>query len=97
MKKLCYYAYILTNKWNTVLYVGITRDLIKRVYEHKHKLVKGFTYKYNIYKLIYYEIFEDINEAIKREKQIKNLVRRKKIALIKTMNPGSEDLYESLV
>ncbi|HQA04288.1 MAG TPA: GIY-YIG nuclease family protein [Thermodesulfovibrio thiophilus] len=92
-----YYVYIMTNKYNTVLYVGVTNDLVRRVYEHKNKLVKGFTAKYNIVKLVYYEIHEDIKEAIKREKQIKGWLRAKKEELIKTMNPSWKDLYEKIV
>ncbi len=87
----------MTNKYNTVLYVGVTNDLVRRVYEHKNKLVKGFTAKYNIVKLVYYEIHEDIKEAIKREKQIKGWLRVKKEELIKTMNPSWKDLYEKIV
>ncbi len=87
----------MTNKYNTVLYVGVTNDLVRRVYEHKNKLVKGFTAKYNIVKLVYYEIHEDIKEAIKREKQIKGWLRAKKEELIKTMNPSWKDLYEKIV
>ena len=87
---------MLTNKGNTVLYIGITSDLIRRVYEHKKKLVKGFTSKYNLSKLVYYEIFDHPNEAIKREKQLKNLVRRKKDTLIDNFNPEWKDLYEEI-
>ena len=87
----------MTNKYNTVLYVGVTNDLVRRVYEHRNKLVKGFTAKYNIVKLVYYEIHEDIKEAIKREKQIKGWLRAKKEELIKTMNPSWKDLYEKIV
>ncbi len=87
----------MTNKYNTVLYVGVTNDLVRRVYEHKNKLVKGFTAKYNIVKLVYYETHEDIKEAIKREKQIKGWLRAKKEELIKTMNPSWKDLYEKIV
>lgn len=92
-----YYVYIMTNKYNTVLYVGVTNDLVRRVYEHRNKLLKGFTAKYNIVKLVYYEIHEDIKEAIKREKQIKGWLRAKKEELIKTMNPSWKDLYEKIV
>lgn len=91
MQKI-YYVYILTNLTNSVLYVGITSNLIKRIFEHKNKLVAGFTKKYNIWKLVYYEIHEDVQTALKREKQIKNLVRRKKIELIKTINPDFKEL-----
>ncbi|WP_353684680.1 GIY-YIG nuclease family protein [Thermodesulfovibrio sp. 3907-1M] len=92
-----YYVYIMTNKYNTVLYTGVTNNLIKRVYEHKNKLVKGFTSKYNITKLVYYEIARDVNEAIKREKQIKSWSRDKKESLIESINPQWKDLYEEIV
>jgi len=88
-----YYVYIMTNKSGT-LYVGVTGDLQKRVYEHKNKLVDGFTKKYNINKLIYYDMTTDIESAIRREKQIKGWLRKKKIALIDSMNPGWEDLSQ---
>jgi Predicted endonuclease containing a URI domain len=73
-----YYIYILTNQYHTVFYVGVTNNLIRRVYEHKNKLVKGFTSKYNINKLVYYEVFSDVRDAIYREKQIKSGVERRK-------------------
>lgn len=92
-----FYTYILTNNTNTVLYIGFTNNLVKRVYEHKHKLVKGFTEKYNINKLVYYEIFSDPTNAIEREKQLKAGSRQKKINLIIKMNPLWNDLYESLL
>jgi len=88
---------MLTNNNNKVLYTGITSNLSKRIHQHKNKLVKGFTSKYNINKLVYYEIFDDPENAIKREKQIKNLVRRKKNNLIKKFNPGWIDLYEDIL
>ena len=91
-----YYVYILTNQRHTVLYTGVTSDLVTRVYQHKEKLVKGFTSEYNVEKLVYYEIFEDISEAILREKRIKNLVRRKKIELINNFNKNWEDLSKKL-
>lgn len=80
-----YYVYIMTNKSRT-LYTGVTSNLVKRVYEHKQKLVPGFTTKYNISKLVYYEITNSIEAAIAREKQIKGWLRRKKIALIESQN-----------
>ena len=92
-----YYVYILTNKNNNVLYAGITSNLIKRIYEHKNKLVDGFTKKYNVNKLVYYEIFEDPENAIKREKTIKNLLRIKKILLIKNKNHEFKDLYDEIL
>ena len=91
-----FYVYIMTNKHNTVLYTGVTNDLIKRGYEHKEKTIKGFTSKYNVDKLVYYEHFADINQAIKREKQIKGWIRQKKIELINSFNKNWEDLYTKL-
>jgi len=81
---------------NTVLYTGITGNLIKRAYEHKQKLVQGFTKKYNINKLVYYEIFDDPENAIAREKQIKAGSRKRKIALIESKNPEWKDLYDEI-
>ncbi len=91
-----YYIYIMTNKNKTVLYTGVTSDLIKRVYQHKEKMVEGFTKKYNITKLVYYELFDDPENAIAREKQIKAGSRQKKIDLVNTMNSSWNDLYETL-
>ena len=91
-----YFVYIMTNKHNNVLYTGITNDLKRRVYEHKEKLVGGFTKKYNITKLIYYEVFDDPENAILREKQIKAGLRQKKIDLINSMNRKWLNLYEQL-
>lgn len=96
MKKY-YYVYILTNNYNTVFYIGITSDLIKRVWQHKNKQAEGFTQKYNINKLVYYDFYEDVAYALKREKTMKNLVRRKKIALIKCKNPLFKDLYKEIL
>ena len=92
-----YYVYILTNFTNTVLYTGITNDLVRRIYEHKQKSVSGFTQKYNVDKLVYFEIFQDPENAIRREKMIKNLLRRKKIDLIKGKNPDFKDLYRAIL
>ncbi len=91
-----YYVYIMTNKNNKVLYTGITNDLKRRAYEHKEKLVDGFTKKYNVSKLIYYEIFEDPENAILREKKIKAGSRQKKLDLIDGMNKQWGDLYGEL-
>ena len=91
-----YYVYIMTNKINTVLYTGINSDLKKRIWEHKEKIIKGFTKKYNIDKLVYWEIFNDPENAILREKQIKAGSRYKKIELIKGINPEWKDLYDNL-
>ena len=83
----------MTNKSGT-LYTGVTNNLERRIYEHKHHLVNGFTKKYKIGKLVYFEETNDINAAISREKQIKGWLRKKKIALIESMNPGWKDLSE---
>jgi putative endonuclease len=90
------FIYILTNKYNIVLYTGVTSDLKKRVWEHKEKLVDGFTKRYNVTKLVYYEAFADIRDAIAREKQVKAGSRQKKIGLIIGMNPDWRDLYDDL-
>lgn len=84
----------MTNNYNTVLYTGVTNDLQRRVYEHKSKLIDGFTKKYNVTKIVYYEIFEDVNAAISREKQIKAGSRQKKIDLVNSINQEWKDLYE---
>ena len=88
-----YYVYIMANKSRT-LYTGVTNDLERRVYEHKHKLIPGFTSKYNITKLVWWESFPDIHQAIEGEKRIKGWVRSKKIAMIESENPHWEDLCE---
>lgn len=92
-----YYIYILSNQNNSVLYVGITNDLVRRIYEHKNKLCQGFTKKYNVNKLVYYEMCTDVLSAITREKQIKAGSRKKKDILIKSMNVEWVDLYSSIV
>jgi len=91
------YIYILFNKKHGTLYTGVTSDLVKRIYEHKSKLVDGFSKKYSVDKLGYYEIFTNITDAIAREKQIKAGSRKKKIALIESMNPNWNDLYSTLL
>lgn len=88
------YVYFLTNKNNTVIYTGVTSNIIKRVYEHKSRIYKGFTNKYNCDKLVYYEEFDSIEEAISREKQIKAGNRKAKEKLIISMNPEWKDLSE---
>lgn len=90
-----YYVYIMTNKSKT-LYTGVTNNLERRVYEHKHRLVPGFTSKYNIDKLVHFETTSDVNSAIAREKQIKGWLRSKKIALIESSNPEWRDLVNEL-
>jgi putative endonuclease len=91
-----YYVYIMTNKWNKVLYTGVTNDLIRRVAEHKQKILKGFTKRYNVDKLVYYEVAESIESAILREKQIKGGSRKDKIDLVNTMNKEWHDLSDTL-
>ena len=86
----------MTNKTNRVLYTGVTNDLKRRVYEHKEKLAEGFTKKYNVNKLVYYEVCEHIESAILREKQIKGGSRQKKLDLINSMNNEWADLYGTL-
>jgi len=90
------YIYFMSNRYNKVLYVGITSNLIKRIWEHKNKVVDGFTKRYNLNKLVYYEIYDDIETAINREKQIKSWPRKRKIELIHSLNPHWDDLYEKL-
>ena len=91
------YVYILTNKSNRVLYTGVTNNLKRRVYEHKTKRNKGFTYRYNVDRLVYFEYFTSIRVAIAREKQIKAGSRRKKLELINRLNPDWRDLYPDLL
>ncbi len=91
-----YYVYIMANEINTVLYVGVTNDLKRRVFEHKEKIVDGFTKKYNINKLVYFEVCQDVMGAIFGEKQLKGLSRVKKNELIAQFNPYWQDLYEEL-
>lgn len=91
-----YFVYILTNKGNSVLYTGVTSNLKGRVYQHKNKMMDGFSKKYNVDKLVYYEIFDDPEYAILREKQIKAGSRQKKIVLINSINKGWIDLYEKI-
>jgi putative endonuclease len=91
-----YYVYILTNKSNKVLYIGVTNDLEHRMYEHKNKIIDGFTKKYNLTKLVYYEATTDVRSAIEREKQLKNWHREWKMNLVKEFNPEWKDLDEML-
>ncbi len=91
-----YYVYIMTNRHNTVLYTGVTDDLKKRAWQHREKLVEGFTQRYNVTKLVYYEVFDDVRAAIAREKQIKAGSRQKKIDLVNSMNREWRDLYDEL-
>ena len=92
-----YYVYILANKRNTVIYTGVTKDLIRRVYEHRHHLdPSGFTAKYDVTRLVFYEATTDVRAAIEREKQIKSWNRARKNRLVESMNPQWEDLWESI-
>ena len=95
MKK--YYVYLTTSPNNRVIYIGVTNNLVKRIYQHKNKLVKGFTSKYNVCKLVYWEECNDPISAIGREKQIKGGSRRDKIDLVKTKNPEFKDLYLDII
>ena len=92
-----YCVYIITNFRNTVLYTGVTGNLVARIYYHKNKSVSSFSSRYNLNKLVYYEIYEDVNLAIVREKQIKAGSRKKKVELVDNFNPTWKDLYETLI
>ena len=91
-----YYVYILTNKSDKVMYIGVTNNLQRRLYEHKNELVEGFTKKYHIHKLVYYESYKEVKDAILREKRLKGLLRIRKNELVETMNPAWNDLSEIL-
>jgi putative endonuclease len=92
-----YFIYIMTNKYNTVLYTGVTNNLMRRVWEHKEGFGSTFTNRYRVEKLVYYDSYENINLAIEREKQIKGGSRQKKINLINGFNPNWNDLYEKMI
>ena len=93
-----YYVYILTNTHNSVLYTGVTNDLVRRVYEHRHHLAKeSFTAQYNIGKLVYFEVTTSVDAALEREKQIKGWNRKRKNKLVESKNPDWIDLYPSLM
>ena len=91
-----YYVYILTNKSDKVMYIGVTNDLQRRLYEHKNELVEGFTKRYHIHKLVYFESYKNVNDAIFREKKPKGLLRVKKNALVESVNPDWIDLSDKL-
>ena len=93
-----YYVYILTNRFNDVFYVGVTNDLLRRVWEHKNKVGKSssFTKRYKVDKLVYYDYYESVHSAIIREKQIKSWARKRKLKLITDFNPNWDDLYEEM-
>ena len=91
-----YYVYIMGNDRPT-LYIGVTNNLIRRVYEHKHGLIDGFTKKYNLEKLLYFEVFNQVKDALAREKQLKHWNRKWKLNLIKVKNPTMKDLYSEII
>ena len=92
-----YYVYMITNKWNTVLYIGVTNDLNRRMYEHKNGVTEGFSKRYNLNKLVYFETTTDVTVAIEREKQLKGWTRVKKERLINAVNPAWKDLSDTPV
>jgi len=92
-----YYVYILASKKNGTLYIGVTNNVLKRVYEHKNNLIEGFTQKYGVHNLVYYECYNDIYDAIAREKRIKKWKRQWKIELIEKDNPKWKDLYFDVI
>ena len=96
MNTKVYCVYIMTNEWNTTFYIGFSSDLKSRAYVHREKIAEGFTKRYNLTKLVYYECGEDKEGALAREKQLKHWNRAKKIALIKKVNPNFKDLYDRL-
>ena len=97
MNDQTYYVYIMASKRNGTLYIGVTNDLIRRVYEHKNNLIEGFTNKYRVHKLVYWEQSENIESALQREKQLKIWKRQWKLALIEEHNANWQDLYEQLL
>ena len=97
-EEMQYYVYILTNQTGTTMYIGVTKDLARRMYEHKHKLdANSFTAKYDVHKLVYYEYTTDVRAAIEREKQLKGWNRARKNKLVESRNPSWQDLYESIL
>ncbi|MBI4427417.1 MAG: GIY-YIG nuclease family protein [Candidatus Magasanikbacteria bacterium] len=96
-KERHYCVYIMASQRNGTLYIGVTNDLQRRVYEHKNNIVRGFTQKYKVHNLVYYEVFDDIKEAIKREKQLKKWNRAWKIKLIENFNLNWHDLWEEMI
>ena len=97
MQEQHFYIYLMSNPGRTVLYTGVTRNLVKRVWQHKEKVAAGFTKKYNVTDLVYYEIFDSPLEAIEREKQIKSWPRKRKNQLVETENSSWKDLYDEIV
>jgi putative endonuclease len=96
MEPRSFYVYILASSIGGTLYIGVTNDIIRRVAEHKLKIMKGFTKRYGVHKLVYYEQFEDLENAIRREKQLKKYNRAWKIRLIEELNPNWDDLYPAI-
>lgn len=94
---MTYYVYIISNNNNSVLYIWVTNDLVRRIYEHKESLIEWFTSKYQVKKLVYYEIFSNVKEAIEREKILKKWHRKRKNDLINKNNPNWNDLYEKII
>ncbi|MBE6601525.1 MAG: GIY-YIG nuclease family protein [Ruminococcaceae bacterium] len=92
-----YYVYILTNKTDAVMYIGITNDLRRRLCEHKNEHIEGFTKKYHVHKLVYFEEYSEVNDAIAREKQLKRWVRAKKNWLVESINPNWDDWSEGFI
>jgi putative endonuclease len=93
---MSYYAYIIASRKDGAIYIGVTNDIVRRIYEHRTKAVPGFTSKYSITKLVWFEIYDDPISAISREKELKNWKRNWKVQLIETRNPQWDDLYESI-
>jgi putative endonuclease len=92
-----YFVYIIASKRNGTIYIGVTNNLLKRIEQHKDNLVEGFTNKYNVHNLVYYEIYRNIGDAIAREKRMKKWIRSWKLKLIEKSNPDWKDLYDSLI
>ena len=97
MKEYTYYVYIMASSRNGTLYIGVTNDLVRRVFEHKNHMFPGFTSRYNVIKLVYYDAFHNIQDAIYQEKRLKNWRRNWKKDLIESMNPKWDDLYEDII
>ena len=90
------YIYFITNETNTVLYIGVTTNIVRRIFEHRNKLIDGFSSKYKLYKLVYFEVCSNLETALNREKQIKHWHREWKNNLISEFNPGWDDLYDEI-
>ncbi|MCU0584424.1 MAG: GIY-YIG nuclease family protein [Syntrophales bacterium] len=92
-----FYVYILSSRRNGTLYIGVTNDLVRRVYDHKNVVIQGFTQKYQVHTLVYYESYRDVQDALAREKRLKKWKRQWKIDLIEKENPGWNDLYDQII